>query len=135
MADDAGPLFANEAFYAAFAAGDFDAMSALWAVESPVLCIHPGWRVLVGREIVLESWRIILSNGEGARIECVDPEAHMFGNTALVTCTEVIEGNALVTTNVFVKENGRWLMVHHQAGPTAEAPKKVDAPPNRGSVH
>jgi len=36
-------LFANEAFYRAFADRDIDAMDALWARGEPVLCIHPGW--------------------------------------------------------------------------------------------
>ena len=36
-------LFANEAFYHAFADGDSAAMEALWASQTPVCCIHPGW--------------------------------------------------------------------------------------------
>ena len=135
MTDEAGPLFANEAFYAAFAAGNFDAMAALWAIESPVLCTHPGWRVLVGREIVLETWRLILSNGEGATVEFRDAEAHMYKAVAVVTCTEVIQGNALAASNIFVRENDQWLLVHHHAGPTADGLTQMDAPPDRGSVH
>jgi hypothetical protein len=42
IADREQVLFANEAFYRAFADRDIDAMDALWARGEPVLCIHPG---------------------------------------------------------------------------------------------
>ena len=35
-------LFANEAFYRAFADRDMAAMDGVWAVHAPVACIHPG---------------------------------------------------------------------------------------------
>jgi len=31
-------------------------------------------------------------------------------------CYEVLEGGFLAATNVFVREDGAWRMVHHQAG-------------------
>ena len=43
---EAAVLFANEAFYRAFADRDMDAMAALWAADGPVACIHPGWPAL-----------------------------------------------------------------------------------------
>ena len=46
-------LFANEAFYRAFAERDIAAMEQLWAQAAPVACIHPGWSPVVGRERVL----------------------------------------------------------------------------------
>ena len=46
---------ANLSFYEAFAHQDFEAMKQLWATQSPVLCIHPGWPALHGREQVLAS--------------------------------------------------------------------------------
>jgi hypothetical protein len=48
--DIASVLFANETFYLAFSHRDFDAMERLWARESPVLCIHPGWPALTLRK-------------------------------------------------------------------------------------
>ena len=54
MHDRMALLFANEAFYAAFAGHDYAAMEALWARHAPVACIHPGWGVLEGRE-----WRLV----------------------------------------------------------------------------
>ena len=48
-------LAANEAFYDAFAAGDMEAMSAIWAKEADVTCLHPGWNPIFGRQEVLDS--------------------------------------------------------------------------------
>ena len=44
MADDEAVLFANEAFYRAFADRDVEAMDEVWAQGVPVACIHPGWQ-------------------------------------------------------------------------------------------
>ena len=57
MSNPEAVLFANEAFYAAFRAGDMDAMAALWAEDHAVVCLHPGAGPIHGREAVLESWR------------------------------------------------------------------------------
>ena len=40
-------LFANEAFYRAFADREMPAMVDLWATEAPVSCIHPGHEPLL----------------------------------------------------------------------------------------
>lgn len=136
MAEKTAILFANEAFYAAFASGDYTAMAALWARQATVICTHPGWTVITGRDAVLKSWQSILENSEGSRLQCRNAEAHIYGDTALVTCYEVIDGDALAVTNVFVKEGGKWLVVHHHAGPTAGAPPApARAGGRRGSVH
>ena len=50
MSDEEAVLAANEEFYRAFAARDLAAMDALWAQETPVACVHPGWDALVGRD-------------------------------------------------------------------------------------
>ena len=130
-------LFANEAFYLAFANSDFEAMDNLWAREFDVLCTHPGWTVLNGRDVVIESWRAILANGKDNQIECWNPVAHAYDGFALVTCHELIDGNALSVTNAFVLENDRWYMVHHHAGPmTTPPPRPMDQnPPKSGSLH
>ena len=130
-------LFANEAFYLAFANSDFEAMDNLWAREFDVLCTHPGWTVLNGRDVVIESWRAILANGKDNQIECWNPVAHAYDGFALVTCHELIDGNALSVTNALVLENTRWCMVPHHAGPmTTPPPRPMDQnPPKSGSLH
>ena len=68
MSDEEEILAANAAYYDAFAAADFAAMSRIWA-EDDVSCIHPGWPALIGRPSILESYRQILSNPNQERIE------------------------------------------------------------------
>ena len=44
--------FANEAFYLAFEGKDYDAMAHLWSHEREIVCLHPGWPALIGRDEV-----------------------------------------------------------------------------------
>jgi ketosteroid isomerase-like protein len=117
MQENADILFANEAFYLAFETKDMAAMDALWAREAPVACTHPGWPSLSGREQVMQSWAAILANPETRGVAMRGARAHRCGEAAFVTCYEMIGESLLAATNVFVRENGRWKLVHHQAGP------------------
>ena len=122
-------LFANEAFYRAFADRDMDAMEDLWASSAPVCCIHPGWEAIYERDDVIESWRAIFSGGTSPAINCLAPRVYFYGAAAFVVCFEEIQGDHLIATNYFVREAGRWRMVHHQAGPTrAIVPPSSDEP-------
>ncbi len=111
---------ANEAFYVAFAGRDVGAMDVVWSRAFPVSCIHPGWNVLSGREAVMESWEAILSNPTQPRIVAGGAQVQIVGEVAIVTCRELVAGNPLAATNVFVREGGRWRLVHHQAGPVMQ---------------
>ncbi len=122
-------LFANEAFYRAFADSDFDTMAQLWASGEPVTCIHPGWPPLTGRDSVIESWRRILANGQAPKVACVQPEAFLLGDAAFVICYEAVDDNALVATNLFRREGRQWKLVHHQAGPAPALPPEEPAEP------
>jgi len=115
-------LAANLAFYKAFATRDLDAMAAVWASTLPVLCTHPGWMVLHGREAVLQSWRDILANEDSPTVACNAEEAVLYGHLAIVSCEEELPEAVLVATNVFAREAGEWRLVHHQAGPLAMRP-------------
>jgi hypothetical protein len=132
--EDGAVLFANEAFYHAFTNRDFEAMEALWASETPVICIHPGWEALSERDEIMDSWRIILRADDTLEIACREPRAIVRGELALVMCYEAAGRNMLVATNAFVREAGRWKMVHHQAGPTSYRPPIPDQTPD-GRVH
>ena len=119
-------LDANSAFYRAFARRDLPAMERLWAMESPVACIHPGWDVLRGRDAVMASWRSLLA-GEPLPISCGAASAHVAGDFAWVLCRERISaGPAMASTNVFVREGGAWRICLHQAGLVAQ---ERDEPP------
>jgi len=116
MSEHAAVLFANDAFYLAFANQDLDAMDALWSKETPVTCIHPGWGPLIDRDEVMESWQSILTNPTATHITCKSPTVRVFGELACVICHEVLDQGFLVATNLFAHEDGLWKIIHHQAG-------------------
>jgi ketosteroid isomerase-like protein len=105
-------ISANEAFYAAFRGEDLEAMERLWAQRAPVACVHPGWPPLFGRDQVMASWRAILTHG-APPIRCGAARVLMLGDVAQVVCEEHVGDDRVIATNVFVKEDGRWAMVHH----------------------
>jgi len=129
MSDDhAAALAANQAFYDAFAAGDIRQMEAAWAKDAPVACAHPGAPLLVGRAVVLESWASILRGGGKPDVVCLNPQVHLLGGAAYVTCYERlggVSGTTLLATNVLAKEAGAWRMVHHHASPTPMTPQRA----------
>ncbi len=127
MSDHQALLLANEAFYRAFADRDPDAMRDLWSKTAPVVCIHPGWGAIDGREEVIETWLAIMSNPGAPAIDCHAATAYPHGDTGFVVCYEEIDGQFLIATNVFVREGKIWKMVHHQAGPTADEPPIADS--------
>lgn len=112
-------LVANDAFYSAFNAKDFAAMDALWARSAPVACVHPNGDALIGREEVMASWRAILGNPEQPRVFTGVATAHLLGDVAYVLCRELVTGSPLAATNVFVREDGQWRLVHHHSSPVA----------------
>tara|TARA_B100000315_G_C14047684_1_gene350426 strand:- start:86 stop:487 length:402 start_codon:yes stop_codon:yes gene_type:complete len=116
MPEHAAVLFANDAFYLAFANQDFEAMRSIWATRATVTCIHPGWDVLSDRDEVLDSWEDILASPNATNITCKSPMVRVLGEFAYVICHEVLDQGYLVATNVFVREDGQWKMIHHQAG-------------------
>ncbi len=116
LTDGDAVLTANLDFYRAFSLRNFAAMDALWAREAPVLCLHPGWEAVHGRAMVMESWRAILTDdGERFPIQCHDERVFLYGDVAIVLCEEHLPGGTLAATNIFVREEGRWRMIHHQA--------------------
>ena len=139
MRDEERVLAANAAFYHAFAAKDAAAMTAVWARRAPLFCVHPGWQALRG-DAVLASWRAILAGPGAPPITCADAVAHVLGEVAVVVCIERIPAVELVATNVFVREDGEWKMVHHHAsgmarGAAEPEPDDDDSAPGSGTLH
>ncbi len=137
MSDEQAVLAANEAFYRAFATRNLEAMASVWARHARVACIHPGWGPLVERDKVLESWAEILGGPNAPRISCHGAQPILFGELAFVICFEAVQGTFLIATNIFLKEEGAWRLVHHQAGPTNETPQEAPSPPrpSKKTVH
>jgi ketosteroid isomerase-like protein len=123
-------LTANDEFYTAFGTGDAEAMDACWSKTEPVLCTHPGWQPIHGREEVIESWQRILENGPPS-VRWSDGRVAIIRGVAFVSCIEWLIDGTLVATNVFVWEEGAWKLVHHHASPLAEQAQVQDEPPGR----
>ncbi len=133
MSDTDSLLFANEAFYRAFADRDIQAMADIWSREKPVSCLHPGWGPLFARSEVISSWAAILSSPDAPKIRCFNPQAQIYGDVGTVICFEKLRDGVLVATNVFVREGSLWKMVHHQGGPTSTPAPAEEAP--GGAIH
>jgi len=118
-------LRANQQFYDAFSAGSGTAMRSLWAREGTISCVHPGHPPLIGREAVLGSFDEILGQGPRFQLNCIEPQVTLFADCALVTCFEAAgtEMAHLAATNVFVREEEEWRLVHHHAGPLSKPHK------------
>lgn len=121
-------LFANQAFYHAFNSRDLAFMDRIWARTVSVACIHPGWDPLVGREAVMESWEQIFANTSGGTLWPQEERTVVSGDHAYVITYEVIGEQPLIATNLFVREEGEWRMVHHHAGPCQSIPPAPEEP-------
>lgn len=106
---------ANDAFYRAMRRGDVQAMDALWARQRRVTCTHPSGPGIEGRAAVMESWRLILGEGAPVPVVCENPVAVITGETAMVLCEERIGDAVLIASNAWVREDGAWRMINHQA--------------------
>jgi ketosteroid isomerase-like protein len=125
---------ANAAFYAAFEAGDLDAMAEVWERTDRCRVTHPGWPTLAGWPKVAGSWQAIFSSTPFIQFVLTDERVLVVGDVALVTLdenilqattapdgggtgTDELSGARVAATNVFVRDGGRWRMVHHHGSP------------------
>jgi hypothetical protein len=140
MSEQDAVLFANSAFYAAFAGRDPAAMEEVWAKDRSLTCVHPGWAPLSGRAEVLASWRAILSGNGAPRIRCCQERAAIYGACAVVSCIEVITSGQgaeqyLAATNIFIRTGSIWVMVHHQAGAANVDPRTLESDTERPKLN
>ena len=130
-------LAANAAFYAAFEAGDLEAMADVWDRSDRASVTHPGWPTLQGWARVVGSWNAIFANTPYIQFVCTDETVRVVGDVAWVTLDENIiqavglpgaddrpagdgsdlAGSRIASCNVFVREGGRWRMVLHHGSP------------------
>lgn len=116
---------ANEVFYQAFEKLDIHQMDALWVREDYVKCIHPGWEVRVGWQEVRDSWVLIFNHTYEIKFSVNLLDVVVRGDWAWVVCLEMIstqdQGNwvegRVLSTNIFERHEGRWLMIHHHGSP------------------
>lgn len=108
-------LTANLAFYRAFQTMDYEVMDELWARRVPVASVHPLGALVRGREEVMDAWRQILGNPEQPLVLSGDARAVVVGSFGYVTCREIAGGTPLVSTNLYVREDGEWRIAHHHS--------------------
>jgi SnoaL-like domain len=116
---------ANAAFYRALESGVLERMEEVWAHEDWVRCVHPGWDMIVGWTRVRESWEMIFEGGQQMRASPSEVAVRVVGEMAWVSCLENItvfnessfDSAQAAATNLFVRRDERWLMVHHHASP------------------
>jgi hypothetical protein len=125
-------LFANDAFYLAFAAGDLPAMDRLWADRPDVVCLHPGWPALTDRDAVMASWARILGNPRQPPVSVQPVRTVEIGEAMLVVCYERMEDTVLVAGNLFEAGDRGPRLVMHQSGLCADPPDLP--PPDRADV-
>jgi ketosteroid isomerase-like protein len=123
--ETAAVLAANQAFYAALSALDLAAMENIWAHDPDVLYIGPFHRkMVIGWPAVRTEFVANKANVAEISVKPLNMHVRVNGDTAWVFGAE--EGAALpkvgisasgsnFVTNIFKKEDGRWLMVAHHA--------------------
>jgi ketosteroid isomerase-like protein len=122
---------ANWRFYAAFESLDLAEIDAVWAHDDRVECVQPGWDLLLGWEDVRERWARIFKNTKRVRVALSGLWVRVEGNVGWVACsarvtTAFADGfdEAIVqATNIFVCQEGQWLLVAHHASPLPAAPR------------
>jgi ketosteroid isomerase-like protein len=115
----------NAAFYRALETGLIELMDDVWAHEDWVRCVHPGWDLITGWHRVRESWKSIFDGGQRMKVMASEVVIEHQGDFAWVTCTEnvtVFSGSNFdsaqaIATNLFVRRDDGWRMVHHHASP------------------
>jgi ketosteroid isomerase-like protein len=124
---------ANSAFYRAVEELNLTAMDRVWLHETWVRCIHPGWDLLVGWEVVRQSWEQIFSGTRWIRVTPTSIDVQVLGDVGLVGCAENItstnDGDVGVAvaqaTNLFLRTGEGWRLIHHHSSP---APVSVTQP-------
>lgn len=137
--EETAVLAANLGFYRALEARDLSAMDFVWAHEDAATCVHPGWHRLDGWDEIRRSWENIFENSRPWTASCRDVRVWVAGQLAWVTCIEVMtpfggdeveDAARMQATNVFVRIDGDWKMIHHHASASPSETGGEDEPVN-----
>ena len=132
MSDRKAVLEANRAFYRAFESLDVEKMAEVWLKEPKIICIHPGWRKLVGWGPVMESWARIFDSAFEMTFELGDMEVMISGDLAVVVVQENltqkgydgISRSQVLATNVFERVGHKWWLALHHGSPVIGPPQE-----------
>ena len=114
---------ANQAFDEALSRLDIAAIEALSLQEPHAMAIHPSARqITLGWDAVRKSWQTIAERFGELSVKLESPQAVVRGDVGWVSGTEIVNGKrksgetvsyTALTTNIFEKRNGRWLLSAH----------------------
>jgi ketosteroid isomerase-like protein len=132
---------AEAAFYAAFEAGDVDAMMSVWADDNAIVCIHPMGPRLEGQAGVRDSWTQILAGGnDGVAFEISHTIRSESDGLATHLVIENITFGAAMTersivyaTNVYRDAGDGWRMICHHGSPGRVGTVQLVEP--TGAIH
>jgi ketosteroid isomerase-like protein len=130
MSDREAIIEANRAFYRAFESLEIERMEAIWLREPRIVCIHPGWRRLVGWGPVMESWARIFDNVFEMKFDLGQTDVMIGSDLAVVVVEENLtqrgyDGGTrsqVLSTNVFERWDDKWMMVLHHGSPVMAPP-------------
>jgi uncharacterized protein (TIGR02246 family) len=116
---------ANAGFYAALSARDTDALDRVWDHDGQVFNIFGVSKApMIGWNAVKSGYEDLFNRFPELSVNMTEPSIREDGDSAVVVGVEtqkvrLSNGEAasalLPATNVFVKRDGRWLMVHHHS--------------------
>lgn len=114
----------NKNYYRAFENFDLQLMSQIWANTDDVVCIHPGWDILIGWEKVREGWSKIFMDEAFLKFTLRNTNTIILNDIGIVSCIEeifvssqdTISQTFVATTNLFKEtEDGLKLFYHHSS--------------------
>ena len=116
-------MAANRAFDEALSRLDMAAIEALSLQEPHAMAIHPSARqITFGWDAVRKSWQMVAERFAELSVKLESPQAVVRDNVGWVSGTEIVSGKrktgetvtyTALTTNIFEKRNGRWLLSAH----------------------
>lgn len=119
-------IAANLAYYEALSARDMRAMEKIWTCAADNILIAPPVDPVthVGWDAIKRNWERYWATFETLSVSMKAPTVNVNGPVAWVHGTEhskrrtksgEVTGSKNYGTNIFVKHDGRWLLVFHQA--------------------
>ncbi|NNE96642.1 MAG: nuclear transport factor 2 family protein [Acidimicrobiales bacterium] len=113
----------NQRFYSAHETRDLELMASLWSHGPDVVCIHPGWPILRGWDAVEESWRRIFAGPADNQFIVTNDQLNIASGVAWMTLDENLMSaggtGTIAATNIFLRIDRQWKMVHHHGSPVA----------------
>lgn len=104
--------------------GGVDAMSDAWHHTDQVTSRHPIDNWSLGWEQIWATWQFTSSFGRPDRAggKVLDLRVHVYGDVAYATVSFQAApswgGEKLMCTNVLLKKDGAWKVIHHHADPS-----------------